>query len=678
MQSVRQGRWKLIDAPSPELYDLRQDPRELTNVYERQPNIAHDMHQALDGLLATVDDPEAEAAVDLDQESLEQLRSLGYLAAGSGAPGRSTERPDPKDVIDLHVALERGRTLLSDRLADEAERSFRQVLERDPENLAALIELISALEMQAKTDDAIRAAEEALRIDPEYLRLYTMLARLESARGETEKALGLLESAWEKDPRNPAVVVSYAATLDRAGRKQEAEDLLRQSMEVIPDHPQIETQFARIVELSAGDLDGAIGRLERVVAADPFLESAWLLLGRAYDADRRPQEAIQALQSGLERDSDNLDLHLALGNQLGKIGQQNLAEQHLREAARLSWRFRPAIHVSLGAALAEQGRFEEAVGEYRKVLDKEPRHPGARNNMAIALYRSGQLAQARGILSSLVDEQPKNVDAHTNLAAIAVDTRQWETAELHARRVLELDDRAREAWNNLGIAREEQGDLGEARQAYERALALSPDYWPARVNLGILLRKQGAEDQAIQALKQVLQAVPQAAEAHYQLAEIYLQRENGGSDARLHFQAFLRHAPHDRRADEARAQAGPAGELSRNRRRAEEDPKKVLIDGRSIRMIGGPNQVADRSEESLEVPTTSNRPRIRPAGGTGHPRCGRPRSRHSSHSHQFRRWHVHRRYRRDRVHRSDLPLFHSVPGSEYLLRFPPCAGDRLG
>ena len=38
----RHDRWKLIDAPEPELYDLRRDPRELSNLFEGDPGVAHD------------------------------------------------------------------------------------------------------------------------------------------------------------------------------------------------------------------------------------------------------------------------------------------------------------------------------------------------------------------------------------------------------------------------------------------------------------------------------------------------------------------------------------------------------------------------------------------------------------------------------------------------------------
>jgi arylsulfatase A-like enzyme len=48
LRSVRKGRWKLIDAPHPELYDLREDPTETTNVADANPAVVSEMQGELE------------------------------------------------------------------------------------------------------------------------------------------------------------------------------------------------------------------------------------------------------------------------------------------------------------------------------------------------------------------------------------------------------------------------------------------------------------------------------------------------------------------------------------------------------------------------------------------------------------------------------------------------------
>ena len=555
LKVLRLGNWKFIDAPEPELFDLRRDPKELSNVHDSQAGPAHDMTRDLNELLGTVDDAEQEAALSLDTESEEKLRSLGYLAAGSGRD-REGPRPDPKNVVDLHVSLEQARAFLQDRLFDRAETALRAVLQRDPENLAALIDLVQALEGQERVEDAVKTAERALEIDPDYTRMYTVLARLEARRDNMDQALELADLAVAADPKNPEYLMSKVRLTLRAGKAAEARELMKEGLESFSEVPRFNVEYAALVEIQEGKTAEAEERLRSALKLDPFSATAWSQLGRLMEGDGRIEEATEAYRTGLERDSDSPDLHGRLGQLLARTAGGVEAIQHLREAIRLAPGFQPSYYVSLGAALAEMGQMEEAKVQYDKVLTEDPTNPGAINNKAIALYRTGKLAEAESLLKGLLEEMPNNKDGHTNVAAIAVDTRQWKKAEVHSRRALELDESLVEAWNNLAIAVEEQGRAEEAKTAYRRGLSLNAGYWPASLNLGVLLSKEGEHEAAAEALGTVLARVPQQSLAHLELGKLYEGPLQDVAKARAHFNAFLRYAPNDPRGADVRERLG--------------------------------------------------------------------------------------------------------------------------
>ena len=167
----RQGPAKYIEAPTPELYDLKRDPRELSNLEAAQPGLAHDLERNLGEFLSTVGDADKEADLPLDSESVEKLQALGYLAVGSRSavrPAAPGERPDPKDVIELHTGMQRARQLADDGLFEPAVDALERVLKRDPNNLAALIDLASAQAGLGRLDDAVETVERALALDPDY------------------------------------------------------------------------------------------------------------------------------------------------------------------------------------------------------------------------------------------------------------------------------------------------------------------------------------------------------------------------------------------------------------------------------------------------------------------------------------------------------------------------------
>ncbi len=541
LRVLRQGRWKFIDAPTPELYNLKADPSELTNVHDREPGYSHDLTRDLTELLGTVEDSEHEAALSLDSESEEKLRSLGYLSTGSGNKDTGP-RPDPKEVIGLHVNLELARQLLQDRLFDRAETQLRKVLEQDPENLAALVDLVQALEGQNKVEAAIRTAERALEIDPDYTRMFVVLARLEANRGELDKSLELAQLAMDKDPKNPEFLLVKARLMARAGRQDEVEKLLTRGIEDFSEIPKISVAYAQLIEVRRGELESAETRLREAVEHDPFNALGWVVLGRVLERTGRAEEAIDTYRRGLESDSSNMDLHGSLGTLLVSRGALTEGIQHLKEAVRLSPRMQPSLHVSLGGALAELGQLEAAGKEYERVLAVQPKHPGARNNYAVALRRHGRIEQAEKLLMELIADSPKNVDAYNNLSAIAVDKEEWSKAERYARIALDLDGTLPEVWNNLAIAQEEQGRSEESERSYTRALELDPEYWPSHLNLGILYRKIGRSSEALTALGEALSRVPQLPAAHYELGMLYAGPMSDPAKARNHFNAFLKYS----------------------------------------------------------------------------------------------------------------------------------------
>jgi hypothetical protein len=103
LHALRDGRFKLIDAPRPELYDLERDPFEERNIYDERRPVADAMTRRVRTLSDGRGGPRgAPAPVAADLQN--RLAALGYV--GSGSPARSQPQgrlPDPKDCIHLHT-----------------------------------------------------------------------------------------------------------------------------------------------------------------------------------------------------------------------------------------------------------------------------------------------------------------------------------------------------------------------------------------------------------------------------------------------------------------------------------------------------------------------------------------------------------------------------------------------
>ena len=119
LRSLRGDRYKLVDAPRPELYDLLTDPFEQRNLYEENSRLGVLMRQQLARFESAPQEPDRPSAAAAPDHA-SQLAALGYVGSGTanstGHAGQSW--PDPKDAIRDYNAFVQER--LDRGVADHA------------------------------------------------------------------------------------------------------------------------------------------------------------------------------------------------------------------------------------------------------------------------------------------------------------------------------------------------------------------------------------------------------------------------------------------------------------------------------------------------------------------------------------------------------------------------------
>jgi hypothetical protein len=129
VRALRSGRFKVIDTPRPELYDLRHDPDEHQNLFEIRRDVAEAMLQRLrrdEYLSADGRGPEAGA---IDPELQKRLGALGYVSVSrSAAPldAHGNRARDPKDMVAVFNRMTsppgtHGRADVADRASAASE-----------------------------------------------------------------------------------------------------------------------------------------------------------------------------------------------------------------------------------------------------------------------------------------------------------------------------------------------------------------------------------------------------------------------------------------------------------------------------------------------------------------------------------------------------------------------------
>ncbi len=306
LRTLVDERYKLIDAPRPELYDLREDPGETRNLYDAQPETAKALRAELERL--TAGSAGAMSLSSLDREALEKLSALGYVGASHDAGVTATaSRVDPKDMIGVFNRLRRANGAVRDRRFAEALPILQEVLRDEPRNAFAQLVLGSAymglgrfgqalaqfrtyvglvptssyahlwmaichLNLGARAE-ALREADAALALDPKFTDARVLRAGVLATEGRHAEAIAELRSAVATDPAKAMVRLDLAKVLAEAGQADEARREYDAILAQEPDYaPALVGRGA--LRARARDVAGAEADLRRALEIDPTQDSA--------------------------------------------------------------------------------------------------------------------------------------------------------------------------------------------------------------------------------------------------------------------------------------------------------------------------------------------------------------------------------------------------------------------
>jgi arylsulfatase A-like enzyme/Tfp pilus assembly protein PilF len=325
LRSIQDDRWKFIDAPTAELYDLTNDPREQTNLADREPARTEALRRALNALMP---DGAARMAPDrMDRDTVERLASLGYVGAGGAASTPAVpdhQRPDPKAMIGVFNRLRRANADVHEGRLGEAEALARDVLARDRDNAFATVVLASAEMEQGKFRDglahyraysalvpssadahhwmaiclvrlgdrasALREEDAALAIDPGYADAHDLRGGLLARSGRVQDAIADLTAAVQINPKKTDFHVGLARVLADSRRFEDAEREYRVALDLEPGSVDAHAGYGTMLGVS-GSPDRAVAEFERALEIQPDRDDVRVLLAQALDRLGRHAEA---------------------------------------------------------------------------------------------------------------------------------------------------------------------------------------------------------------------------------------------------------------------------------------------------------------------------------------------------------------------------------------------------
>lgn len=157
------------------------------------------------------------------------------------------------------------------------------------------------------------------------------------------------------------------------------------------------------------------------------------------------------------------------------------------------------VHQLNAEALEAQGRWDDAMAEYRTVLEKNPNLPGIH-------YRIGRLILSKPETPTTFKDatkefeaelaiDPSNAGAEYVLGEMAREQNHWPEAIQHFGKAAQLDGNFADALIGWGRSLTDGGKPADAISPLERAVKLQPDNPAAHYHLAIALRRSGQKEQ---------------------------------------------------------------------------------------------------------------------------------------------------------------------------------------
>jgi putative PEP-CTERM system TPR-repeat lipoprotein len=374
---------------------------------------------------------------------------------------------------------------------EAAERRFRDLLQRDPRHVRALLGLA---ELKARTgghkDEVTAAITAAVRADPAEPGPRVLLVRHLLQHRDAPAALAAAQEASSTLPNSVEVMDMLGAAQLAAGQHQQAITTYARLAALRPDHPEVEMRLAE-AHLANNDVTAARRSLNKAVEIRPGFVPAYQALVQLALREQDPREALAVAQRLQRREAQS-----------------------------------PVGHVLEADVHQAQQRAEAAVTSLRRALEL-----GAGTDIAVRLHGALLQAQRGGdaerLAANWTRDRPRDVAFRFYLGDRALAASDYRGAETHYRSVLQIQPDHALALNNVAWLMGQQRRPGGLALA-ERANELLPNQPALMDTLAWLLALENQVPRALELQRQAMAKAPQDASLRLTLAKIYIQ---GGDKA---------------------------------------------------------------------------------------------------------------------------------------------------
>lgn len=263
---------------------------------------------------------------------------------------------------------------------------------------------------------------------------------------------------------------------------------------------------------------------QQALALDDHHADTLHLMGLSCLHTKQFDHAVEWLSRAIRQEPKTLYL-TTLGTALLQQGRGEEALKAFEKAVQL----KPddaELWSNLALALYELGRPAEAILNFQQALKRAPRHWEAAKRIALLLYRAERFEEALVHFNLCHELDPNDVQTLHLRVETLHKLRRFEEAIAANRRAHVLDPTNANACNSLGNSLASLGQYEEALPWYDKAILLRGHVDYVHRNKAIALEQLGRFDEALAAYRRAMLADPNDAEAQWNFALLQMRIGN--------------------------------------------------------------------------------------------------------------------------------------------------------
>lgn len=294
--------------------------------------------------------------------------------------------------------------------------------------------------------------------------------------------LAFAEQWARSNPTSSIAEMGIAAALVRRGEPEASLEHYQRAIDLDPDYADAYFNLGNTLA-DLGRREPAERAYREALAHKAELPQAYLNLGRLARLDGRPAAAVEVLRRGLDEGKAKgavaAELRLVLADALADLGRPDEAVVEYRRSLEQNPGSAQAYY-ALGTTLLAQGRDAEATAALERAVALDPEHGEAHVNLGAALAQAGRYDEALGHYQAGVRLRPGDPAAQLNYGVLLMVLGRSAEALTPLQKGVELSPGEPRARFLLGQALEQTGRTGEALVQYREASALAPDFAEAK------------------------------------------------------------------------------------------------------------------------------------------------------------------------------------------------------